>query len=129
MVNGANSPATNVIVRFSFDSTGNNFSKWVSCYPLSQNSKKELAWLHWANRIEVCYCDITERKFFRYQYQDLNGRTSQIKKEEYLACLEEARNNRANNTINLRDKLSTYLKSGGQLSDINYRNFIIPLIF
>jgi hypothetical protein len=129
VVNGANSPASNVLVRFSFEPDGDTFSKWVSCYPLSANSKQELPWLHWANRIEVCYADITEKKFYRYMFKDLTGETKSISMKEFNGCLKEAKDNRDNNTTNLRDKLIIHLGNGGSLQSQSYKMFILKQIF
>jgi len=134
VVNGANYPAINLLVRFTQDRQSQTFSKWVSCTSLSGTDKKELFWVHFADVIEICYSDLTEEKFYLLEYKDYNGKIKPISKTEYAANLSEAITNRANNITHLRDKFEKFIHdqrvSGVANPMDNYTNgFIKPLIF
>lgn len=128
-VNGAKHPALNLIVRFSTDRNSNSFTKWASCTSLNENQRLELFWIHWADKIEISYSDLTSEKFYKFEFMDYFGMTKEIEKTEYFEYLKKAEDNRDNNVTHLRDKLEKYLanarKSG---TDDPMKNYTIDFI-
>ncbi|QOI97505.1 MAG: hypothetical protein HRU69_08390 [Flammeovirgaceae bacterium] len=113
-VNGAKNPALNLIVRYTTDRKTNSFTKWVSCTSLNENQRLELFWIHWADKIEICFSDLTSERFYRFEFMDYFGQTKEIKREEYFDKLKEAKNNRDNNMTHLRDKFEEFLATERQ---------------
>lgn len=107
-VNGAKHPALNLIVRYSTDRNSNSFTKWVSCTSLNENQKLELFWVHWADKIEICYSDITSEKFYKFEFIDYFGKTIEINSNEYYENLKKAEENKNNNITHIHDKLEIY---------------------
>ena len=107
--NGAKSSAVNLLVRYWINST--NCTKWVSCTSLAEKQRLELFWIKFAYRIDICFTDITEDNFYILEFKDMHGITTEIKKEKYYFNLEEAKNNRKNNIINLLDKYEKHISS------------------
>jgi hypothetical protein len=134
VINGANYPAINLLVRYTFDRKINEYSKWVSCTSLSGNDKKELFWIHWADKIEICYSDLTQERFYLLEYVDHNAKNKPISEKEYVSNFNDAIANRENNIIALRDKFEDYfageIKKGNNKPMKNYNDdFIKPLLF
>jgi hypothetical protein len=127
--NGAKSPAMNLLVRYSTDK--DTFTKWVSCTSLAEKQRLELFWVRYAHKIEISFSDITEKNYYLLEFQDIHGKTRQIKKEEYLDYLDKAKKNSNNNIINIHDKFRQYINSfeKGDNPMTNYfDNFIKPNI-
>lgn len=130
VLNAAKYPAINLLVRYCRDS--NKYTKWVSCTSLAENQKIELFWIQYANKIEICFTDITKEKFYLFEFQDYNGKTKEIKKDEYQQNLNEAFDNRDNNITNLRDKFEKYVYSSGNRESLITKyidDFIRPNLF
>lgn len=66
-------------------------------------------WVHWADKIEVCFSDLTNERFYLFEFMDYNGRTKVISRTQYSAFLQQAVENRNNNMTHLRDKLELYI--------------------
>lgn len=113
-VNGAKYPALNLIVRYTTDRKSNSFTKWVSCTSLGENQRLELFWIHWADKIEICFGDLTSERFYKFEFMDYLGQTKEIARKEYLEKLKEAEDNRDNNVTHLRDKFEKYLVTAKQ---------------
>lgn len=107
--NGAKNAALNLIVRYQTERNSDSFTKWVSCTSLGENQKLELFWIHWADKIEICFSDMTNERFYKFEFMDYFGHTKEIEKQEHLSYLNEATNNRENNLMHLRDKLESYI--------------------
>ena len=134
VVNGAKNPAINLLVRYTEGRESKIFSRWVSCGSLAENGRLELFWIHWADKIEICFTDLTQEKYYRYEFQDFNGKTEQIKQPDYLPYFIDAIDNRNNNITHLRDKIEKYIYEQNSANNSDpmkdYSNtFIKPLIF
>lgn len=131
--NGAKNAALNIMVKFTY---GNNEStKWVSCFSLSENESLELFWIQYAEVIQIAYSDLTNEKFYLYTIKDYDGVAKEISKKEFSEILENAKENRKNNYIALRDKLEHYFSkyseeniSKEDLIKSYLKNFIKPQI-
>lgn len=125
--NGSKSPAMNLLVRHT---TGvATYTKWISCTSLSEKQRLELFWIRFANKIEICFSDITEKNYYLLEFQNMYGKINQIKKDEYLRFLEESKNNSSNNIINLHDKFRQFISllNQGKVTTNNYfDDFIKP---
>lgn len=109
VTNGAKNAALNLIVRYSTNRNTEAFTKWVSCTSLAENQRLELFWIHWADKIEICFTDLANERFYSFEFMDYIGQTKEITRDQYLAFLQEAVNNRDNNMTHLRDKLEQYI--------------------
>jgi hypothetical protein len=125
--NGSKSPAMNLLVRHMTSEA--TYTKWISCISLSEKQRLELFWVRFANKIEICFSDITEEYYYLLDFQDMYGKINLISKAEYLKFLEESKNNRGNNIINLHDKFQQFISSlkQGKVTAKNYLDdFIKP---
>lgn len=134
VINGAKNPALNILVRYTESRESNVFSRWVSCGSLAENGKLELFWVHWADKIEICFTDLSQEKYYLYEFLDFNGKTKQINRDDYLRIFQDATDNRNNNITHLRDKLEKYIFEQRKALNTDpmkdYSNsFIKPLIF
>lgn len=109
--NGAKNAALNLIVRYTTNRNGEPFTKWVSCTSLGENQRMELFWIHWADKIEICFTDLSGERFYLFAFVDYNGHTIEINNKEYSDFLQQAVDNRDNNMTSLRDKLEGYINS------------------
>lgn len=109
--NGAKNAALNLIVRYTTKRNEKPFTKWVSCTSLAENQRLELFWVHWADTIEISFTDLTNERFYLFEFTDYNGRTRDISEEQYLAFAQQASENRDNNMTHMRDKLEQYLSA------------------
>lgn len=109
VTNGAKNAALNLIVRYTTNRTTDAFTKWVSCTSLAENQRLELFWVHWADKIEICFTDLTNERFYSFEFMDYNGQIKEITRQEYSAFLQQAADNRDNNMTHLRDKLEQYI--------------------
>lgn len=108
--NGAKYPALNLIVRYTFlDQNIKKCTKWVLCTSLAESQRLELFWIHWADKIEICYTDLTEAKCYLYEFANYQGKTIEITKEQYFDYQKEALDNKKNNITHIRDLLESYL--------------------
>lgn len=107
--NGAKNAALNLIVRYTTNRKSEPFTKWVSCTSLAENRKLELFWIHWADKIEICFSDLTDDRFYLFEFMDYYGHTREISRENFYTYLKEAADNRTNNMTHLRDKLEQYI--------------------
>lgn len=134
VVNGAKNPALNILVRYAESRDSKEFSRWVACGSLAENSKLELFWVHYADKIEICFTDLSQEKYYLYEFLDFNGITNQINKKDYLRNFQDATDNRNNNITHLRDKLEKYIieqrnAKNTKLMEDYSNSFIKPLIF
>ena len=123
VVNGAKSPALNLIVRFSKDP--HRYTKWVACTSLAEKQRLELFWVRPALKIEICYSDVTEENFYFYEYQDLSGKTKKIEKSEYMTYWEEAKKNGDNNLVRIYEKYMRYITEADPFKNY-FDRFIKP---
>lgn len=123
--NGSKSPAMNLLVRHWTNAT--TYTRWISCTSLSEKQRLELFWVRFANKIEICFSDVTEKNYYLLEFQNIYGKISQINKDEYLKFLEEAKNNSGNNIITLHDKFRQYISSVKNLTVTNYNDNFIKL--
>lgn len=134
VINGASYPAINLLVRYTFKRDSEEYTKWVSCTSLSGNDKKELFWIHWADKIEICYSDLTDERFYLLEYLDHNAKTTSISKKKYYSNLNKAIANKENNIISLRDKFEKYFQTQKRAGNENPiekydEDFIKPHLF
>lgn len=109
VTNGAKNAALNLIVRYTTDRNSGEFTKWVSCTSLAENQRLELFWIHWADQIEICFTDLTNERFYSFEFKDYNGQTKEITRQQFSEFMEFAANNRNNNMTHLRDKLEQFI--------------------
>ncbi|MFN6377718.1 MAG: hypothetical protein ACK4WD_00480 [Flavobacteriales bacterium] len=111
VINGAKNAALNLIVRYTTDRNSEAFTKWVSCTSLAESQRLELFWVHWADKIEICFTDLTNERFYSFEFMDYSGKTKEISKQEFSEFMRLAAENRDNNLTHLRDKLEQYISS------------------
>ena len=111
VTNGAKNAALNLIVRFTTKRNLEPFTKWVSCTSIAENQRLELFWVHWADKIEISFTDLTSERFYLFEFMDYNGQTREISRQHYSDFMQQAANNRNNNMTHLRDKFEQYISS------------------
>lgn len=82
--NGAKNVAINLIVRYTTNRNTEPYTKWVSCVSLAENHRLELFWIHWADKIEISFSDLTGERFYLFEFMDYTGRTTEISRENIL---------------------------------------------
>ena len=112
--NGAKNAAINLVVRYTTNRNSEPYTKWVSCVSLAENHRLELFWIHWADKIEISFSDLTSERFYLFEFMDYTGQTTEISRERYSSFLQQAADNRDNNITNLRDKLEQYIANERQ---------------
>ncbi len=125
--NGAKNAALNLIVRYT---TNRNkpFTKWISCTSLGENQRLELFWVHRADKIEICFSDLNNEKFYSFEFMDYNGQTREITKKQYDIYLQQAVDNRDNNMTHLRDKFEKYISQEVNPMENYKKNFIDKIL-
>ncbi|WP_324680372.1 hypothetical protein [Hymenobacter sp. GOD-10R] len=83
--NGYDAPAINILVRICLDSDGNNFTKWVNCFSISRDKEREIAWIQWAETIEIIWTNLSNKKFFGITYKDWVGTINNDISESYYS--------------------------------------------
>jgi len=112
--NGAKNAALNIIVRYTLNRNTEPFTKWVACTSLGENHRLELFWVHWADKIDICFTDINNERYYLFEFMDYNGRTTEINLAQYSQFLKQAADNRDFNLTHTRDKLEEYIASERQ---------------
>lgn len=95
VVNGAKHSAMNLLVRYNLTEEG-KFTKWVACNSLGENQETELFFILNANKIEICYTDITSKKYYRLDFKDFSGVINDINEDCYKMYLKEAVSDKCN---------------------------------
>lgn len=111
VINGAKNAALNLIVRYTTDRNSGNFTKWISCTSLAENQRLELFWVHYADKIEICFTDLTYERFYSFEFMDYNGQTKEITRQQFSEFMQLAAKNKSNNMTHLRDKLEQYIST------------------
>lgn len=135
--NASKAPALNLYVRYYYYKDRDGIpSQWITSSSLTGDGKKELFWIHWADKIEIAYSDLTEENYYILSVQDTNDRkVVPIKKDDFRAIASQS--NKYYNIITIRDKFDVYVtnqrlanKSNDEiLRKDNYYQFISPLLF
>lgn len=126
--NGAKNAALNLIVRYTTNKNTEPYTKWVSCTSLAENKRLELFWVHWADKIDICFTDLTNERFYLFEFMDYNGRTREISQDHYLAFTQQASENRDNNMTHLRDKLEKYIAAEKAIGNDPMKNYTANFI-
>ena len=66
-------------------------------------------WIHWADKIEICFSDLTGDRYYLFEFMDYYGQTKEISRKDFYAYLKEATDNRNNNITHIRDKIEQYI--------------------
>jgi hypothetical protein len=95
--NGFEAPAINILVRITLDRNSNNFTRWVNCFSLAKDLKKELVWIRGADEIQVIWSDISGQRFYRITYRDWNGiLDTNLTEAVYTEAFQNARSHNLN---------------------------------
>lgn len=135
--NASKAPALNLYVRYYYYKNRNGEpSRWVTSSSITGDGKKELFWIHWADKIEIAYSDMIEENFFILSLQDTNDRkVIPITKSEFDSITSQSKD--YYNIVTIRDKFDAFVtterkanKNSNEILDKeNYFQFISSIIF
>ncbi len=131
LINCSKSVARNVIIRFKMNRK-EDYSKWVSCYAITDNISQPLIWIHYADVINVCYTDSLYENFYEFEYKDIRGTTKTIHKNIYDEYLKVAENNSHGNISVLHYKFTQLISKNTVIlnsSDNYLTSFAFPFLF
>jgi hypothetical protein len=95
--NGYDAPGINILVRMTFNRTSGSYTRWVNCFSLGKDLKKEMVWVRWADEIQVMCSDISGRRFFSIIYRDWTGIVNiNVPPRQYTDALQIARSHGLN---------------------------------
>ena len=125
--NGYEAPAINILVRMTFNRNSGIYTKWVNCFSLAKELKKEMPWIRWADEIQVMCSDISSVRHFGIIYRDWTGAiNNNVTPQEYNGALQIARSHVLNtNDLISRDfKNHFYGPAPTQLTRVSFEQYL-----